>query len=142
MLSASFISSSCAAFGYTTCTTPPPVMPSCRARTCPWLAGCSGIGGTVRRRATPTLPTSHLVEAVERVGECHCSDNGGQHRYLRVGTARYGLSGYAGLVYLILVIVVGLTRAVAQRGLAHRFLDHIAEVRFSGSVEGIEIIGA
>ena len=41
----------------TTFCTPPPVRPSCPARTCPWSADCSGTVATAQRRATPTSPT-------------------------------------------------------------------------------------
>ena len=41
----------------TTCGTPRPARPSCRARTCRSSANCSGTGATAQRRATPTLPT-------------------------------------------------------------------------------------
>ena len=44
-------------YGFMTFDIPSPVMPSCRAKTCPWSAACSDTGGIEPRRATPILPT-------------------------------------------------------------------------------------
>ena len=59
---------SSARYACTTFGTPPPVTPSCRAKTCPWSASCSGTGGTAPRPGYAHLADGHLVEAAERVG--------------------------------------------------------------------------
>ena len=64
----------CTTFG-----TPPPVRPSCPARTCPRSADCSGTVATAQRRGYAHLADGHLVEAAERVGRIIAEAMEGEH---------------------------------------------------------------